>query len=182
VQVADWLLNMNGPRHARISSLIVRAFTARRIAGLEPAIAKVADELADAIADRGVEEVLRFDAPIQHTMRTGHATRVGGVPVTGSTMLTVVLGAGNRDPRRFADPATFDSLRPVGGPLSFGGGAHFCIGAALARLQGAVAFPRLLNWFPDIAAVGEPVRQDRLFFLRGFDTLPVTVNPLPGRY
>ena len=123
-----------------------------------------------------VEEVLRFDAPIQYTMRTGHATSVGGVPVTGQTMLTVVLGAGNRDPRRFADPATFDPLRPVGGPLSFGGGAHFCIGAALARLEGAVAFPRLLNRLPDIAAAGEPVRQDRLFFLRGFDTLPVTIN------
>ena len=55
VQAADWLLNMNGPRHARIRSLIARAFTARRIAGLEPAIAKVADELAEAMADRGAD-------------------------------------------------------------------------------------------------------------------------------
>jgi len=65
-------------------------------------------------------------------------------------------------------------MRPDGGPLSFGGGAHFCIGAALARLEGTVAFPRLLNRFPEIAAAGEPVRRDR-FVLRGFDELPVTV-------
>jgi cytochrome P450 len=65
-------------------------------------------------------------------------------------------------------------LRLDGGPLSFGGGAHFCIGAALARLEGAVAFPRLLGRFPKITAAGEPTRRDSLT-LRGFDTLPVTI-------
>jgi cytochrome P450 len=65
-------------------------------------------------------------------------------------------------------------MRPDGGPLSFGGGAHFCIGAALARLEGRVAFPRLLNKFPRIAAAGEPVRRDR-FVLRGFDELPISL-------
>jgi len=123
-----------------------------------------------------LEEVLRFDPPVQYTNRVGYDTSVGGVPVSGQTGLTIVLGAGNRDPRRFADPATFDPLRPDGGPLSFGGGAHFCIGAALGRLEGAVAFPRLLNRFPDIAPAGEPVRRDRVAFLRGFDKLPVTIR------
>src|SRR5215469_8945049 len=55
VQAADWLLNVNAPRHSRIRSLIARAFTARRVAGLEPAIAKIADELIDAMADRGAD-------------------------------------------------------------------------------------------------------------------------------
>jgi cytochrome P450 len=58
--------------------------------------------------------------------------------------------------------------------LSFGGGAHFCIGSALARLEAAVAFPRLLARFPALAAAGEPTRKDGLV-LRGFATLPVTV-------
>src|SRR5215831_7117725 len=121
-----------------------------------------------------VEEVLRFDSPVQLTSRIGYDTKVGGVPVSAGTGVTTLIGAGNRDPRRFADPDRFDPMRADGGPLSFGGGAHFCIGAALARLEGKVAFPRLLNRFPKIAAAGEPVRRDR-FVLRGFDELPVTV-------
>lgn len=121
-----------------------------------------------------VEEVLRFDSPVQLTSRVGYDTSVGGVPVSQGTGVVTLLGAGNRDPRRFADPARFDPTRPDGGPLSFGGGAHFCIGAALARLEGVVAFPRLLRRFPKIAAAGEPTRRDTLV-LRGFDALPVTV-------
>ena len=70
-------------------------------------------------------------------------------------------------------PDAFRPLRADGGPLSFGGGAHFCIGAALARLEGSVAFPRLVRRFPQLAAAGEPVRRET-FLLRGFDALPVT--------
>jgi cytochrome P450 len=121
-----------------------------------------------------VDEVLRFDSPAQLTLRIGYDTEVGGVPVSSGMDVTTLLGAANRDPRRFADPDRFDPMRPDNGPLSFGAGAHFCIGAALARLEGTVAFPRLLNRFPKIAAAGEPVRRDRLV-LRGFDELPVTV-------
>jgi cytochrome P450 len=323
VQAADWILNLNAPRHSRIRSLIARAFTARRVAGLEPAIAKMADELLDAMADRGadgsavefmhdfayllpvtviceligipgadregfrpiardlagvfelrdietlpainaaavellayftglaasrradprddllsdllaisdsgdgrltdaellhnltlllvagfetttnllgnglqiilqdppagqavrdgsvpasafVEEVLRFDSPVQLTSRVGYDTSLAGVAIRPGTGLTTLLAAGNRDPRRFTDPARFDPMRPDAGPLSFGGGAHFCIGAALARLEGAVAFPRLLSRFPNISAAGQPKRRDTLL-LRGFDELPVTV-------
>jgi cytochrome P450 len=323
IQAADWILNLSGPKHARIRSLIARAFTARRIAGLEPAIARMADGLLDGIADRGaagsvvefmhdfayllpvtviceligipeadresfrpiardlagvfelndldalpainaaavellayftglaaqrrahprddlisdllavsgaddgrltaaellhnltlllvagfetttnllgnglqvvlqdeaageavrngsvpaaafVEEVLRYDSPVQLTSRVGYDVKVGGVAVAQGDSVMTLLGAGNRDPRRFADPDKFDPLRRDGGPLSFGGGAHFCIGAALARLEGSVAFPRLLSRFPAIVAAGEPTRRET-FLLRGFDTLPVTV-------
>jgi cytochrome P450 len=98
-----------------------------------------------------VEEVLRFDSPVQLTSRLGYDTKVGGVPVSPGTGVVTLLGAGNRDPRRFTEPARFDPMRPDGGPLSFGGGAHFCIGAALARLEGAVAFP----------PAAQPVPEDR---------------------
>jgi cytochrome P450 len=324
VQGADWLLNINGAKHARIRSLIARAFTARRVAGLEPAIATMADGLLAVMAERGadgspvefmhdfayllpvtvicellgipeadregfrpvardlagvfelddpaslpainaaavdllayftglaaqrraeprddlisdllavtgaadgrltdaellhnltlllvagfetttnllgnglqvilrqpgvgeairdgtvpvpafVEEVLRYDSPVQLTSRVGCEASVGGVAITAGDHVMTVLGAGNRDPRRFAHPDTFDPLRAEGGPLSFGGGAHFCIGAALARLEAAVAFPRLVRRFPAIAPAGEPVRRDTLL-LRGFDALPVTVR------
>src|SRR5262245_45101555 len=122
-----------------------------------------------------VEEVLRFDSPVQLTSRHCYDTTIGGIQVSRQTEAMLMLGAGNRDPRRFAKPQTFYPSRSDGGPLSFGGGAHFCIGAALARLEGAVAFPRLFSRFPKIAQAGEPTRRDTLL-LRGFDTLPVSVG------
>jgi cytochrome P450 len=319
VQAADWILNLNAPRHSKIRSLMAKAFTPRRINGLEPAIAKMADDLLDGIADRGadgsvvefmhdfayllpvtviceligipesdregfrpvardlagvfelqdvtalpainaaanhlltyftelaakrradprddllsdllaqaddgrltdfellhnltlllvagfetttnllgnglrivltdpsareaaksaapsafVDEVLRFDSPVQLTSRVGYDTKLCGVPISGNSGVITVLGAGNRDPRRFTDPDRFDPNRDEAGPLSFGGGAHFCIGAALARLEGAIAFPRLFDRFPNIEAAGEPTRRETLL-LRGFDSLPITI-------
>ena len=126
-----------------------------------------------------VEEVLRFDSPVQLTSRVtyGNDTRLGGVELPPSAEVMLLIGAANRDPRRYADPGTFDPLRPDNQPLSFGAGAHFCLGSALARLEAASAFPRLLARFPGLApAAGQtPVRRDRLV-LRGYHTLPVTLG------
>jgi cytochrome P450 len=123
-----------------------------------------------------VEEVLRYDSPVQLTSRRrADPVEVGGVRIAGGDEVVTLLGAGNRDPRKFTAPDAFDPMRSAGGPLSFGAGAHFCIGAALARLEAAVAFPRLLAAFPALAAAGRPERREGLV-LRGFETLPVTVT------
>ncbi len=123
-----------------------------------------------------VEEVLRYDAPVQMTSRRRRdPAEIRGVPVTPHEEVILLLGAGNRDGRRFPDPDTFSPQRAVGGPLSFGAGAHFCIGAALARLESDVAFPRLLARFPGLAPAGVPQRRNGLV-LRGFDELPVTIG------
>jgi cytochrome P450 len=123
-----------------------------------------------------VEEFLRFDSPVQMTTRVpSSAGVVGGIEVERDTEVTVLLGAANRDPLRCADPDRFDPARPDNVPLSFGAGAHFCLGAALARLEGRIAFPLLLQRFPKLAPAREPIRRDRLI-LRGFATLPVRLE------
>ncbi len=126
-----------------------------------------------------VEEVLRFDSPVQLTSRvTAEAgARLGGARIPGNSEVLLLLGAANRDPRRYADPETFDPLRPDNQPLSFGAGTHFCLGSALARLEAAAAFPRLLARFPGLSpAPGQtPTRRDRLV-LRGYHTLPVSLG------
>ncbi|MFI9783765.1 cytochrome P450 [Kitasatospora sp. NPDC051984] len=123
-----------------------------------------------------VEEVLRFDAPVQLTSRIAlTGTTVGGEPVPRDTGMMLLIGAANRDPRRFPDPDRFDPTRGGGRLLSFGGGPHYCLGAQLARLEAVTALPALLRRFPALAPAGPAVRRERLV-LRGFRTLPVTLT------
>ncbi|MFF5788511.1 cytochrome P450 [Streptomyces sp. NPDC012693] len=122
-----------------------------------------------------VEEILRFEPPVHVTSRWAAAdTELLGTPVPAGSRLTLVLAAANRDPRRFADPARFDPDRPDNRPLSFGAGGHFCLGAPLARLEAALALPRLFARFPGLAATAPPVYRDR-WVVRGLDTFPVAV-------
>lgn len=121
-----------------------------------------------------VDEVLRYDSPVQLTSRISlnDDLRVGGIPAPYGTGVFLLLGAANRDPVRYADPDRFDPRRTDSQPLSFGAGPHFCLGAQLARLEATVAMPALLARFPALAPAGARTRRDRLV-LRGYDTLPV---------
>jgi cytochrome P450 len=148
--------------------------------GLLPLLARpdLVDRVrADAdFASRCVEEVLRYDSPVQLLTRVAaHDTELAGVPIPGGGIVMVLLGAANRDPRKHTDPDTFDPDRAYVGHLSFGGGGYFCLGAALSRLEGRLAFPRLLQRFPDLAVAGEPTRSDGLL-LRGYSVIPVTTG------
>lgn len=128
------------------------------------------------LAPAFVEEILRYDSPVQLTERfAGEDTVVAGLPVPAGSELIIFLGAANRDPARFRDPDRFDPDRAGNAPLSFGAGAHYCLGAPLARLEAQVALPALLRRFPEITAAGEPGRRDRLT-LRGWATQPVTLG------
>ncbi|HUD40290.1 MAG TPA: cytochrome P450 [Streptosporangiaceae bacterium] len=122
-----------------------------------------------------VEEAMRFDAPVQAIGRiAAHDLELGGVAIPDGTYVLGFIGAGNRDPDRFPEPDDFDITRPGPAPLSLSGGAHFCLGAALARLEAAAFFPALLARFPALEFAEPPVR--RGFVLRGFASFPVTVR------
>jgi cytochrome P450 len=125
-----------------------------------------------------VEELLRYDSPVQLTARVvkeeiayrGHVFRAG-------QEVAFLLGAGNRDPAQFAAPATLDLGRPDNRHLSFGGGIHYCLGAPLARLEGEVAFQTLARRLPDLALATDTVTYRDNLVLRGLETLPVTFTP-----
>ena len=120
-----------------------------------------------------VEETLRFETPVQATSRWA-ATEMTllGNPVPAGTKVVLILGAANRDPRRFADPGRFDPDRGGIQPLSFGAGSHFCLGAPLSRMEAQIALPRLLRRFPKLAVAGAPLRRDT-WVGRGLDELPI---------
>lgn len=127
-----------------------------------------------ALAPSFVEEVLRWDSPVQLTSRwCREAVEIAGVRLEPYSQVLVLLGAGNHDPARYAQPRIFDPARDANQPLSFGAGGHYCLGAALARMEAQVAFPLLVQALPRLALVGPPLRRPRLT-LRGFVEIPVT--------
>jgi cytochrome P450 len=138
------------------------------------------DELArlraePGLIDTAVEELLRFDAPIQLAGRVpvedveleGHTFRKG-------QMIGVILGAANRDPRAFEEPNRLDLARTPNPHVAFGRGIHFCIGAPMARIEGSIAIAALVSRFPGLHRAGEPRRRENLH-VRGFSSLPAAL-------
>jgi len=131
-----------------------------------------------------IEEVLRYDSPVQTLTRQALTAglAIDGVPIPEGADLILLLGAANRDPARYPEPDRFDPSRADIRPLSFGAGPHVCLGSSLARLEASIAFTRVLARFPALsAAPGHPpppaTRRDRLV-LRGYETLPLQIGPL----
>ncbi|WP_424183287.1 cytochrome P450 [Actinokineospora sp. G85] len=108
------------------------------------------------LAAKAVDEVLRYESPVQLTQRFPHEdVEIAGKRVREGTMVVCGLGAANRDPEVFTDPDTFDIHRENSGEqLSFSSGAHYCLGAPLARLEGEIALSALAERVPDLKPVG----------------------------
>jgi cytochrome P450 len=123
-----------------------------------------------------IEELLRYEPPAPHVARsvTKDVEYHGQTVPEGSVML-LLMGSANRDDRRFPDGDRFDVHRPAKGHISFGFGLHFCLGAALARLEGRVALEEVLRRFPDWTVDGERARLSPTSTVRGWETLPVSV-------
>ena len=129
-----------------------------------------------ALADCAVEELLRFESPLQLNNRlTTEPMTIGETTIPAGTFLTLGIGAANRDPDQFEQPEHLDIGRSPNNHVAFGQGRHACSGMNVARLEGRIAFSALARRFPSIDLSGKPERDPRIRF-RGFRRLPVVMN------
>jgi cytochrome P450 len=153
--------------------------TTRLIGWTGKLLGEHADQRRELVDDRGlipgaIEEILRYEAPspVQARWVTRDVEHHGEVVPADSIML-LVNGSANRDERQFPDADRFDIHRTIGHHLSFGYGIHFCLGAALARLEGRVALDEVLSRFPDWEVDRDGAKQAHTPTVRGWETLPV---------
>lgn len=122
-----------------------------------------------------VNELLRYESPVQGTGRLAAAdVELGGVLIQTEQYMQVLLGAANRDPRAYADPDRLDIRRQGPSHLAFGYGNHFCLGAALARMEGQIAIGTVVRRFPNLRLATDRPQWRRSTLFRGLETLPVT--------
>lgn len=140
-------------------------------------------ELAKLKADPGivnqvVEEVLRYDGPVDITARVSpHEMEVGGCPVKARSSIIMLLRSSNHDPEIFENPDAFDVTRKPGPHIAFGGGSHICIGAPLARIEAQAALSKLFARFPNLrlARPDEKPEKRTLPFFNGIQRLDVLI-------
>jgi cytochrome P450 len=131
-----------------------------------------------ALIPGAIEELLRFEPPGPHVARyvAAEDVRFQGGQVPAGSALLVMLASANRDERHFYDPDCFDIHRKPGGHLTFGRGAHFCLGAPLARLEGRIALEEVLKRFPEWQVDLDNARRSRTSTVRGWDSMPAAVG------
>jgi cytochrome P450 len=129
------------------------------------------------LAKLAAEELLRYDPPvqIQYGRIAAQDMLVGDLAVSAGQRLMTIVGAANRDPHQFTRPDELHLDRDQGPVLSFGGGIHHCLGAALARMEIQVMIPELLRRFPCARLAGDPVRRGGLT-IRGYTSLPLALG------
>jgi cytochrome P450 len=124
-----------------------------------------------------IEELLRFEPPTPHVARyVARDAEVHGEKVPAGSAMMCLSGSANRDERRYQDPDQFDVHRQIGQHLTFGYGIHYCLGAALARLEGRVALDEVLARFSDWEVDWEHARRAPTSTVRGWESLPVVLT------
>jgi cytochrome P450 len=138
-------------------------------------LAKLQDD--PALDRSAVEELLRFDSPVQMCERiTLDHVEVGGQVVPPGRLMVLLIGAANRDRSVFDQPDQLDLGRDPNPHLAFGAGAHFCLGAALARLEGRIVLGTLVRRYPNLRLVPHGARRRNSFTVRGYTRLEVTLQ------
>jgi cytochrome P450 len=138
-----------------------------------------AEAAGTSLVESAVEELIRFDSPLQLFERTALAdTRIGEVTVRTGTKIAALLGSANRDPAVFAEPDRLDVGRSDDPHLGFGAGIHFCVGAPLARVELQTSLRTLLRRFPGLRPATEDLAGLRRaeFVIRGVSSLPVLLD------
>jgi cytochrome P450 len=121
-----------------------------------------------------VEELLRYDGPVQRTARIPSTdVTIGGRTIGKGEMVMPFIGAADRDPAQFRDPDRLDLARTDNRHIAFGWGIHFCLGAPLARVEGQIAIDTLVRRFPKLELVTDEPEYRQSLTLRGLKTLPV---------
>jgi cytochrome P450 len=122
-----------------------------------------------------VEELLRYDGPVQRTARIpSEDVTIGGVTIPKGEMVMPFLGAADRDPAQFPDPDRLDITRSDNRHIAFGMGIHFCLGAPLARMEGQIAINAMLERLPKLALATDRPEYRESLTLRGLKALPVS--------
>ena len=132
-----------------------------------------------AMLPRAIEEMLRYDGPVQATVRfTNQPVHLGGTEIPAKAFALMIVAAANRDPAQFEDPEKFDITRQPNDHVAFGEGIHFCIGAALARMEATVAFEAMIARFPRIRLKQPAIKPiyKGSYFLRGLESLALAID------
>ena len=155
--------------------------TTRLIGWAGKVLADFPDERRKLVEDpslipNAIEELLRFEPPAPHAARyvTKDVDYYGRTVPEGSAVL-LLMGSANRDERKFTNPDQFDVNREVRGHIAFGFGLHYCLGAALARLEGRVALEEVLKRFPEWTVDMSRAELSPTSTVRGWETLPVSI-------
>jgi cytochrome P450 len=131
-----------------------------------------------ALVPNAVEELLRYDTSVQLTNRTAAKdSEIGGLHIHQWETVTLMLGAANRDPNNFDEPDRVDISRTQSRHLGFGLGPHFCLGAAMTRLEATVALRTLVDRFPTMQVAAPTITYRADHRLRGVESLPVILGP-----
>ena len=156
--------------------------TTRLIGWTGKVLAEHPDQRRAIVEDRtlvpnAIEELLRFEGPAPHVARyVARDVEHHGQPVPEGSVIMLLGGSANRDDREFPDGDTFDINREPRAHLAFGYGIHFCLGAALARLEGRVALDEVLDRFPEWHVEYDKITLSPTSTVRGWEAMPVTIS------
>ena len=128
-----------------------------------------------ALINSAIDEILRYDNPVQITYRSAiEDAELNAKFIRKGDLVNTVIGSANRDPERFMEPHRFDIARDEGRHLSFGLGIHYCIGAPLVKLEAEIAFETILRRFPNLQLKSDVLEWQEHPIFRGLKTLPVS--------
>ena len=156
--------------------------TGRLFGWMGKVLAEHPDQRREVVEDRSlipnaIEELLRYEPPGPHVARyVAEDVEYHGQRVPAGSALLLMLASANRDERRFEDADRFDIHRDFGQHVTFGYGVHFCLGAALARLEARIALDEVLNRFPEWQIDMANARRAPTSTVRGWDSMPAVIG------